>query len=489
MKGQYENKLVKIAYENQLNGSFKVKIRLKTDCEYIGEVGHSKQFSLFVSTAGGYDYKTKELRLIPECTDLSIKEKDFDFILKNLQSLSEVLNSDKAVEIDKVKYYKHDRKNIFMHSYYKDVAMLEEIKAQELSDMIDTAKNENYLRSQISEHKALSELFKAGKILISSDVFRAELLTDQNESFLSSHFFDGLPGQIYSAEEIYIKYIHNTEATELKSYLDQYLIKNKIRVVFNFESDNIIKLRCYDQEEFNRLKSLNLSYKDFTLRAEFKDYFFIFGKSKLEQITEQSENVIICSPEPIKENPIKESQIDYSKRDYKPTEFKDAYPNAGRKFTAEDEEKLEFLYKAGKSIQDLSEIFGRTESAIKIKLRCLGLLVPENFMNSICNPIKESAPAEVPEVINCIKEPEPIKESKQEYILKTKIRHYNHIKDIIININKYTDKYLSLTGSCYYIKELIKRHKGKFYYSLPGLKNAWIIPTSEVRSLIAEIKN
>ena len=46
---------------------------------------------------------------------------------------------------------------------------------------------------------------------------------------------------------------------------------------------------------------------------------------------------------------------------------------AGRKYTREDDEKLEFLYKAGKTINDLSEIFGRSEASIKDRLKKLCL--------------------------------------------------------------------------------------------------------------------
>ena len=52
---------------------------------------------------------------------------------------------------------------------------------------------------------------------------------------------------------------------------------------------------------------------------------------------------------------------------------KDPYPNSGKKWTREDEEKLEFLFKAGKTVEDLTEIFGRKQKGIESRLRKLGL--------------------------------------------------------------------------------------------------------------------
>jgi len=52
---------------------------------------------------------------------------------------------------------------------------------------------------------------------------------------------------------------------------------------------------------------------------------------------------------------------------------KDLYPNSGKKWTQEDEEKLEFLFKAGKTVDDLTEIFGRKQKGIESRLQKLGL--------------------------------------------------------------------------------------------------------------------
>jgi hypothetical protein len=52
----------------------------------------------------------------------------------------------------------------------------------------------------------------------------------------------------------------------------------------------------------------------------------------------------------------------------------DLFPNSGKKWTREDEEKLEFLFKAGKTVEDLTEIFGRKQKGIESRLEKLGLI-------------------------------------------------------------------------------------------------------------------
>lgn len=48
--------------------------------------------------------------------------------------------------------------------------------------------------------------------------------------------------------------------------------------------------------------------------------------------------------------------------------------NMGKPWLQEDKEKLEFLFKAGKTIDDLTEIFGRTHRSIGTMLRKLELM-------------------------------------------------------------------------------------------------------------------
>lgn len=64
-----------------------------------------------------------------------------------------------------------------------------------------------------------------------------------------------------------------------------------------------------------------------------------------------------------------ESEESTSPNDSGDTDF----PNSGKRWTTEDEEKLEFLFKAGKTVEDLTEIFGRKQKGIESRLQKLGL--------------------------------------------------------------------------------------------------------------------
>lgn len=65
--------------------------------------------------------------------------------------------------------------------------------------------------------------------------------------------------------------------------------------------------------------------------------------------------------------------IDKDKTPSVQKEIDPLFPNNGKKWTREDEEKLEFLFKAGKTVEDLAEIFGRKEKGILSRLAKLGL--------------------------------------------------------------------------------------------------------------------
>lgn len=63
----------------------------------------------------------------------------------------------------------------------------------------------------------------------------------------------------------------------------------------------------------------------------------------------------------------------------------DPYPNNKKRWTREDEEKLEFLWKAGKTLEDLSEIFGRKEKGIETRLHKLGLIEMNEASKIVCS--------------------------------------------------------------------------------------------------------
>lgn len=56
-----------------------------------------------------------------------------------------------------------------------------------------------------------------------------------------------------------------------------------------------------------------------------------------------------------------------------------AYPNACKRWTEEDDAKLEEMYNEGESLKVLSKQFGRTQKAIEARLVKLGLMDDEYF--------------------------------------------------------------------------------------------------------------
>lgn len=56
---------------------------------------------------------------------------------------------------------------------------------------------------------------------------------------------------------------------------------------------------------------------------------------------------------------------------------REKYPNAGKPWTAQDDEELRRLFGSGNAIEDLSLTFARTPNGIRERLQRLGLLVPQ----------------------------------------------------------------------------------------------------------------
>jgi ATP-dependent DNA helicase RecQ len=54
------------------------------------------------------------------------------------------------------------------------------------------------------------------------------------------------------------------------------------------------------------------------------------------------------------------------------------HPNAQRRWSTDEEERLEKLFRQGKRIKEIAIRFGRTEAAIQAKLEKLGLLDEED---------------------------------------------------------------------------------------------------------------
>jgi hypothetical protein len=54
---------------------------------------------------------------------------------------------------------------------------------------------------------------------------------------------------------------------------------------------------------------------------------------------------------------------------------REKYPNAGKPWSAQDDEELRRLYGSGNSIEDLAMTFARTPKGVRVRLLHLGLAV------------------------------------------------------------------------------------------------------------------
>ena len=56
---------------------------------------------------------------------------------------------------------------------------------------------------------------------------------------------------------------------------------------------------------------------------------------------------------------------------------REKHPNAGKPWSAADDEELRRLFGSGNSIDDLSLLFARTPNGVKLRLERLGLITPQ----------------------------------------------------------------------------------------------------------------
>jgi len=56
--------------------------------------------------------------------------------------------------------------------------------------------------------------------------------------------------------------------------------------------------------------------------------------------------------------------------------LRETSPNAGKMWSAEDDEELRRLFAAGNSVTDLALLFGRTNNGVRQRLERLGLISP-----------------------------------------------------------------------------------------------------------------
>lgn len=56
--------------------------------------------------------------------------------------------------------------------------------------------------------------------------------------------------------------------------------------------------------------------------------------------------------------------------------LRENHPNAGKAWSAADDEELRRLFTAGNAIEDLCLLFGRTSNAVRLRLERLSLISP-----------------------------------------------------------------------------------------------------------------
>jgi hypothetical protein len=133
------------------------------------------------------------------------------------------------------------------------------------------------------------------------------------------------------------KYVRITESRKVS---DTEFQKNRIML---FQND-MVKLAKVLNQAVSKIKSSEVTDEQLPLE-------------------ENGENTQTATDNESQNHSVSEEQSDENQK----------YPNSGKKWTREDEEKLEFLYKAGKTVEDLTEIFGRKQKGIESRLEKLGL--------------------------------------------------------------------------------------------------------------------
>jgi hypothetical protein len=65
------------------------------------------------------------------------------------------------------------------------------------------------------------------------------------------------------------------------------------------------------------------------------------------------------------------------KRPHPYAKIRETHPNAGKPWSAEDDEELRRLFASGNQVADLALLFGRTPNGIRVRLERLGLIDPQ----------------------------------------------------------------------------------------------------------------
>jgi hypothetical protein len=432
MSGKFENQLISVNYTDLLNGSVKCLIKSKLDLQ-VGMYGIYKNLKIIYSTESNYQ-KNNLVLCNNNTTEFEVKESDFIEILKAFQLFCEIVYFKKAaINIDGQDYIKHNSKSCY----------LEISKHTALSELIESVKPHKEYNikqepnKQLSEQPAIYEILQIKPYCINEPEPAAEPQQIENKAIICT-------------------------VPKVESNKDT-LLNDGIKNIQNINNTcNILLKRAFDLDIFNRKKynelgAALLSCKDQTefLNVLGSEYFFKESelpkelKTDIEDlINKDNYNIVLKNESEIYNNILSECPVNIQQ-----IVNNSDYP---------EPPKVENITDIPKELSEPNKEFTNN---------CLKEL--EQVLSEVDNEVKVNKAFEVSsEVI-----------SKQVKVIK-------NLQKITFKIESYNERYIAITGQTYFIKDIIKRFKSKFFYNLNvnGIKkNAWILSKeseSELKELL-----
>lgn len=429
MPGKFENQLIYVSYTDQLNGSVKCLIKSKLELQ-AGMYGIYKNLKVVYSTESNYS-KNNLILCNNNTTEFTIKESDFLEVLKAFQLFCEIVYLKKAaINIDGQDYIKHNSKSCY----------LEISKHTALSELIESVKpHKEYSmkqepNKQLAEQPAIYEILELKPYCINEPEPAAEPQEAENKIIVCT-------------------------VPKVESNKDT-LLNDGIKNIQNINNTcNILLKRAFDLDIFNRKKynelgAALLSCKDQTAFLDVLGSEYFSKESELpkelkadiqELINKDNYNIVLKNESEIYNNILSESPVniqeivnnsDYTelpKVENITTDIRESVQKPSKEFS-------------NNCLKELEQVLSEVESEVKV------------------NKALEVSP----EVI-----------SKQVKVIK-------NLQKITFKIESYNERYIAVTGQTYFIKDIIKRFKSKFFYNLNvnGIKqNAWILSKESEQEL------
>lgn len=85
--------------------------------------------------------------------------------------------------------------------------------------------------------------------------------------------------------------------------------------------------------------------------------------AKMESICDRLEEILLRFSQPQQKRPVPYAAV------------REKYPNAGKPWSAQDDEELRRLFSSGNAVDDLALTFARTPKGVRLRLERLGLAV------------------------------------------------------------------------------------------------------------------